>query len=264
MPLSLSMVPMFKGGNLQVPVTLDKCFEIEGKKFVSLSKGDRKVERLLLAESDAPRLKNQRTLANTDIIEQLRQLREDMYVTVGSSLLPEKPIIDLGMNGEATQESAVAINKKINKMKILIPNVVLISTPAIGHVAGASMNVILECHAKAPLVVELTTANIDYLVQVVAFQILNGTIRHCHPRVNELLITGLSRVLSGHHEGKYRLVYAGEGGKRCRAMYAADSIDAAIFAAKKIMSSHEQGAAVAGAAVEVLQEDDAVYEEEDD
>ncbi len=258
MPLSLSMVPMFKGGNLHVPVTLDKCFEIEGKTFVSLSKGDRKVERLLLAESDAPRLKNQRALANTDIIEQLLQLREDMYITVCSSLLPEKPMIDLGMNGEAKQESAVAIKEKINKMKdISVPKYALISTPTIGHVASASMNVILECHAKAPLVMELTTANVDYLVKVVAFQILNGTIRNCHPRSNELLITGLSRVLSGHHEGKYRLVYAGEGGKRCRTMYAADSIDAAIFAAKKIMSGHEQETVE-----EVGQEEDADEEED--
>lgn len=230
------MAPKFFGENLGSPIVLDKYVVIDGRTFVHITKQDRKVERLLISASSADARKMGRPLSRCDVIETILQARADKYIELIDEWRSSSgPTVSLGLNdGDHMTEREKRTQN--HRFKQEMPKAVQLDAPSVGDVDGVQINVKLESHCKPPLIVELTQTSIDYLIKAVSWQLDNNSVRRKHPRKNDVLVCGLSRVFVGKHAGKFRFQFNDAAAKRCRVQFAADSADDAMDKARQILS----------------------------
>lgn len=240
MVVSLSMVPQFKGDGLGTGFVIERIVTIDGKKFVPLPKGDRKIERLLASGCAEKGFRTERLLARSTLLETLLDLRASKGQEVFDQLKPQAAKVDLGFN-KAT-DSALSKADYI-RTKQLAPKIVTIIASTVGPAQGISINVAFEVHNKPPLVVELSENVINYLVTAVSHQIANNLEKkHSIRDVDRPeLVSGVSKVLCGKHAGKYRVRCRSADGKRRRVQFGAGSPTQAVEKARGIIAAIDSG-----------------------
>lgn len=134
-------------------VSLDVVF-VNSTKFIKLRKSDAQVERMLTGLC----VRSARRLTRTDIIEQIISLRNnkrEKLIEAAEQAAVGAPAHDLGMD-------TTAPSKRRRSMQGVLPEIVEITTPSIGHIDGINMKVLMG-DPIAPLLVEVTEQNVDYL-----------------------------------------------------------------------------------------------------
>lgn len=170
MSIRIENRPVISAGHLKTPMLLSTKV-VDGFTYFRLSKSDQQITRLLVKEKFSP---TDRPLSRSDVIERLVMLRNSAY----HSLLMERPDDteekeDLGLD---------APPKKPRKpSEVDMPASIVAEVPDVEGVEGVSMRMLLS-NPKLPLWVELTVANLDFLIEVVNRQIASGVIKRVHPR----------------------------------------------------------------------------------
>jgi hypothetical protein len=207
MSIEIHWSPTFLCDGLLNPVRFDHTAVVKhgDKSFLKVIKADRKIERLLLGASDEKKVKNMpRPLSHTNIIEILLQLREAKYKELLAELEKDAaPQKSTGLNEEA--DSSVS-RKTSQTILDQLPKFAAIDAPPLGEANGRKMQVVLE--NNAPLFVELTKSNFEYLQKAVAHQIEDGKTKRKHTRSDDKggLAVGVSRIKTGRYTGALRVV----------------------------------------------------------
>lgn len=259
MPLTIERVWSVNCSHLKNPVTLkneditevDISTDDEAAQigyFVRVAKGNLHAKRLILGCTPA---KHAPGLANTDVLEQIRQLRDRARDQLAEELkeserLKNEQANALKMEGKidvsivAKDEPTPKKAKKEPKPQpfkgTLAQNFVTVLTPTmvregVPDIPGVHMKLLIEpnLQKKSTMSIqfELTEENLLYLHEYAAAQIVSKSIHNVHSRNNsrqpKLGVPGLSRLYKGRHAGKYR--YAPKGG-RSRVIAAADDDEA--------------------------------------
>ena len=156
-------------GSVALPVDRRKVGD-EDVLFFNLSKGDRKVQRMLLT---TPEIIASRPLAQTSVIEDIVALRDKLFLTLvfGDEVenVPKRP--------------KYTTNKTLRRKVMELDDVGTIIAPNYGDIEGIPMKV-LVAKPGSRLSVELTMEVIEYLVAVVAHQIAAGEVHRQHPRMS--------------------------------------------------------------------------------
>ena len=170
---------VISGGGLKAPVIVSETRSVDGTEFFKVAKADRVLERILCSGRSSS---ESRPLSRTDIIETLTMARNKKVneLILGNSLEEGKE--DLGLDAPKS--------KRPRQSSITLPTVIEIRGPTAGSVVGIPLKVLPDPATK-PLWVELTTANLEYLIAVVAAQRESGDIKRHHPR---LLVDDEQRV----------------------------------------------------------------------
>ena len=159
-PFAIHYAIKITGGDLPQPVTIPSTFyeSLEGTTYINLAKRNPHTETLLLSGTD-DKCKSRR-LAQTDIIEQLMQLRYDKVVAmvVGSDSDDEA---DARQAGNASSKTISAMKLKFNKHKL--PDTFVVKAPRVGDVSGIEMRMKTSHSRKSALLVEFTPNNVAYL-----------------------------------------------------------------------------------------------------
>ena len=222
----ITMVPLISYTGLQQPILLD-TITIDERIYVPLPKGDRRVERLLVAGRDRSRRTEGRVLSRTDVLETLLKLRADKYKELVQSDKVQAvgaPKISTGLNAESDDKLS---RRQAKELKQSAPAVAYVDAPTIGPINGVPISVKLESHSNPPIVIELTVASVDYVVSVASYQIDNSDVKHVR-RARCQLAPGLSRIYAWTNQGKYRLSVVGENGQKRRRCFEADTDQRAI------------------------------------
>ena len=120
-----------------------------------------------------------RPLAGTDIVLQLRDLRNATIKSIIDDLLPKRVELVGATSAPASKWSlAKRKNKAFKQVAGTLPKYITVLTPTIGDVQGVYMRMRVSPGglAKAPLFIELTPANIKYVREVCCYQIASGTV----------------------------------------------------------------------------------------
>ena len=218
MSIEIHWSPTFLCDGLLNPVRFDHTAVVkhDDKSFLKVIKYDRKMERLLLGESDEEKVKNMaRPLSHTDIIENLLQLREAKYKELVGELQKDAA----AQKSTGLNEEAEPARKISQAMLDQLPKFATIDAPLVGGVASRKMQVVLESNARPPLYMELTTSNFEYLQKAVAHQIEAGTTKRKAPRSSDKggLAVGVSRINSGRSAGCLRVVTKTPAGEKSTA-----------------------------------------------
>jgi len=122
-----------------------------------------------------------RPLAGTDIVLQLRDLRNATIKSVIENLLPKRVEL-VGATIAPPEPKSWGAQKRrpkaVKQMAATLPKCITVRTPTIGGVQGVDMlmRVSRGGEVKAPLFIELTSANIKYVRAVCCYQIANGAV----------------------------------------------------------------------------------------
>jgi len=122
-----------------------------------------------------------RPLAGTDIVLQLRDLRNATIKSVIENLLPKRVELVGATIAPPEPKSGGAQHRRpkaVKQMAANLPKCITVRTPTIGGVQGVDMlmRVSRGGEVKAPLFIELTSANIKYVRAVCCYQIASGTV----------------------------------------------------------------------------------------
>jgi hypothetical protein len=156
----------------QVPIYIS--VEVVGEhRFFHLRKKDRKVERLLLGDTESSSTPgNWRPLAHTTIIESITSLRDQKFrASVGIA--------------EPDEQKAKVV--RYSRSKDLIGKMLqlddfgTITLPTIGEASTIDAKVLLT-KPKSALMVEMSEQVVDYLRLVVQHEVASGTEKRKHPR----------------------------------------------------------------------------------
>lgn len=161
---------VISGGGLKGPVIVPETRSVDGAEFIKVAKADRVLERVLCSGRSSS---ESRPLSRTDIIETLTIARNKKVneLVLANSLEEGKE--DLGLDAPKS--------KRARQSSVTLPPVIEIRGPTAGSVIGIPLNVLPDAATK-PLWVELTPANLEYLIAVVAVQRESGEIKRQHPR----------------------------------------------------------------------------------
>ena len=207
MALSIEWAPVLSGDGLRSPLLLSKPSNIvdEGDvKLIKVTKSDRRLETALLWNIDSQRTnrtsERTRPLARTDIIEQLIELRNAKHAEL---LAQEQGPVqrNTGLNDDAPEASGQRISRRL-KLLPRLAKAASIEAPRVGEIDGIRMLVLLSASPTAPLYIEVKAANIEYLRQVVAYQISAGSVHRApHQSASASVFGG---GLTALRHGKYR------------------------------------------------------------
>ena len=173
--------------------------------FAKFVKGSDVITRLLVGASQFNYTR--RPLAHTDIIETLTGLREGKRLE-----LREKQERADATQRLAKMEHKIDLQLDSSKPKPIAP---IRDLPQFVEVHWAMegdpvqpFRLLIHNNERAPLWVELTLGNVDYLHRAVLKQLMGGAIHHSHPRVrrglNPVGVVGVSRIYKGKKAGGYR------------------------------------------------------------
>ena len=138
---------------LKQPVQISEWQEEEGARFLKCMKADRRVTRLLIGESPSKK----RFLADTSILETLRQVRNDTVKNMWKQTTNTAPAEDLGLD-----EGEQPPPKRMKHLMSSVPKVLTVHAPDVGNSGAQAMRVLAGVGAD-PLWIELIPANLDYL-----------------------------------------------------------------------------------------------------
>lgn len=148
--------------SLSQPLVFD-FVELDGVKCIHVAKTDTRWKRLLLSGSNFD-AEYKTALTRTDVIEQINTVKGTEFV------------------GKLGNPDAHRWTSKRLKAKVLgLPEIATITTPNVCGVSGVPMRVALNAHNR-PLMIELTTANLDYIRNAVLAQLDQGGLKRKHPR----------------------------------------------------------------------------------
>ena len=122
-----------------------------------------------------------RPLADTDIVLQMRDLRNAAVASLIAAQLPKRVELVGATIAPPEPKSGGAQNRRpkaVKQMAATLPKCITVRTPTIGGVQGVDMlmRVSRGGEVKAPLFIELTSANIKYVRAVCCYQIASGTV----------------------------------------------------------------------------------------
>ena len=207
MALSIEWAPVLSGVGAQSPLLLSKPSNIVdegGVKFLKVTKSDRRLETALLWNIDSQRTnrisERTRPLACTDVIERLIELRNAKHAEL---LAQEQGSAqrNTGLNDDAPETSGQRSSRRV-KLLAKIAKAAVIEAPRVGEIDGIRISVLLSATPTSPLYIELQAANIEYLRQVVAYQISAGSVaRAPHQSASA---SALGDGLTALRRGKYR------------------------------------------------------------
>ena len=239
MSIEIHWSPTFLCDGLLNPVRFDHTAVVKhgDKSFLKVIKADRKLERLLLCQSDEKKVKNMpRPLSHTNIIETLLQLRDAKYKELLAELEKNaSPQKSTGLNEET---DSIASRKTSQTILDHLPKFAAIDAPPLGGANGLKMQVVLEYNA--PLFVELTKSNFEYLQKAVAHQIEDGNTKRKHPRCDDKggLAVGVSRIKTGRYTGALRVVKKIHGKATTTCIIKAESVVRANELASDFIYNH--------------------------
>ena len=203
MALSIEWAPVLSGVGAQSPLLLSKPSNIVdegGVKFLKVKKSDRRLQTALLWNIDSqrtPRLSTQsRPLACTDVIERLIELRNAKYAEL---LAQEQGSAQrkTGLNDDAPEASRDRSRRVKNQANIA--KAATIEAPRVGEINGIRISVLLSATPSSPLYIEIKAANIEYLRQVVAYQISAGSVLRAPHQSASPLGGGLTALRRGKY-----------------------------------------------------------------
>ena len=143
-----------------LPIFLHPLQIVDNRKFIKIAKGDHKIIRLLSSHSSS----NERGLTKTSVIEDLIVLRN----TKRCELLHQPAEQEQGPEDLGIDSAPAVKRRKVSDLEL--PEVVQLEAPAIGRAGSTSMRVLMT-KVGAPLSIEATADNIDYLREAIAEQI---------------------------------------------------------------------------------------------
>ena len=223
----IAMVPLISYTGLQQPILLD-TITIDERINVPLPKGDRRVERLLVAGREGRNRTESRVLSRTDVLETLLKLRANKYKELVQSAKAQAvgaPKISTGLNAES--DDGPLSRRQASLLKQAAPTVAYVDAPTIGPINGVPISVKLESHSNPPIVIELTVASVDYVVSAASYQIDNSDVKHVR-RARCQLAPGVSRIYVGPNKGKYRMSVVDKNGQKRRLCFTAETDQRAI------------------------------------
>lgn len=190
-------------------VTLQSWVQKGESKFCRICKSDALIVRLLTGHG----IGTARQLARTNVIEHLLRLREKKRADACESAekAESSKAEDLGIDAPLPKRKKAALSS-------VLPDIVTIDSPPIHGVGGITMKVLLGDHPLAPLFVELTSENIDYLHAYAQAQIDEGTV-HCptpgsgKPQENKIEPPATG-VIWSFERGAFRARYLDEFGRK--------------------------------------------------
>lgn len=143
-----------------LPIFLHPLQIVDNRKFIKIAKGDHKIIRLLSSHSSS----NERGLTKTSVIEDLIALRN----TKRRELLQQPSEQEQGPEDLGIDSAPAVKRHKVSDLDL--PEVVQLEAPAIGRAGSTSMRVLMA-KVGAPLNIEATNDNINYLREAIAEQI---------------------------------------------------------------------------------------------
>ena len=159
--LSITYIPLIKGGHLKEPVQLRHVVQADGMTFWKVAKADQLVSRLIIGKANTDR----RMMSKTSVVELLidlshKRVRELVQTSTGDAAE------DLGLDDEEDQPD----DKIIDWRKV--PNVITITAPTIGEATGIPLQVLPK--PGRCLWLELSPESLDYLHSAAIHEITNG------------------------------------------------------------------------------------------
>ena len=138
-----------------------------GRKYVKMAKSDPKVIRLITNHGHG----NERSLASTDIIEQLIKLRNERRSKLLEDGKQRAAAASLHKEDLGIDQAPPAKRSKV--VEVDLPEVIDVQTPAMEGVEPIVMSVMLGS-PSAPLWMELSTQNVDFVRKYAAAEISAG------------------------------------------------------------------------------------------
>ena len=247
MPMSIEQSWSINASHLKATVTLKKEDVIEVNTaaddeeprmeyFVHLSKSSKYSQRLILG---CVPTSGQPGLENTNVLEQIRQLRDQARDALGEQLRESDRLnralahaakmegqIDVGIDAGFSPSSKkskkepkpFAYHGTLNR-KCVSVDAPTMARPNLPGIPGVIMKVLIEPQLQKKnslsVQIQLTEDNLLYLHEYATAQIQSNHVHHAHPRKVEdrpkLGVHGLSRIYRGRYAGKYR--FRPKGGK---------------------------------------------------
>lgn len=161
-------IPNTKGAHTYLPIE-----QVGGHQFFHLAKKDRRIQRMLLGDSDTAAMSDiSRPLANTSIVEKITDLRDKAF--------REKMGIDEVGQG-ASKVVRYSRSKCLMGKMLQLDDYVTISLPTVGDLSPIDAKVLLS-KPKSPLMIEMSEAVVDYLRSFVSNEVSTGDTKRKHPR----------------------------------------------------------------------------------
>ena len=145
-------------------VRVDKKFtkEVDDRRFLHVATS------LVYAPSLFANGHPSRALAFTDVFETIVNLRNDDFENYEESHRPPRLEID-GIDIPTPKRRNIS-----SEVKVGYPKIVTIEAPAYGPIDGLSMTILSSWNKAAPLFIELTEDNLQYMMDVCKYQIEVG------------------------------------------------------------------------------------------
>ena len=190
--VDVSTEMVVRGGYLKSPVVVRGLKEVEGKKFLYLTKSSVFLSRFL--SKDPPR---KRPLAKTAIFETIAKIRDSKYrsflavaaatgqevVPSATALVPAGAVVDpcdaLGLEEDVPEREVKPeklSKKRLHKKdKVAVPPVAAVCYDSPGQNSW-TFNVLMEAASKSPAI-EATSQNLNFLFMLVDDDVSNGHTR---------------------------------------------------------------------------------------
>ena len=191
-------------------VTWTDTFEEDGRTYFHLSGCHPQTPTLLGLPH---RLDGQRIMARTDIIEQIRALKDEQYETMMQQKMP-KPKNDSVMKlfDSGSPSTLKSCDSKARKTAMLsMPRSFIVQAPDVGEVKGIGIRVKAD-PKTSKLFIELNVENLTYVSDACKYQLTQCSIHRRHARDNTDLVPyisglrGVHNVYEGPHRGKIKVV----------------------------------------------------------
>ena len=255
MAIKIEDVVAISGGYLKQPVYIknEHIERVQGDDdeelvFVSLAAIAPHTIRLVCGQVASCEGKR-RPLTNTNVLELIKQARNEAV----ESKVEEMKLQEAAREAEHFREQNAGkklfelddppiIDRRHKKRKPIdmtaLPQWVLVKAPGISgeeNDEAHQMRVMIPREPRLPLYVELTADNITHLHRIAVHDAATGEIKRAHMRTSHTPIgmTGLSRIYTGKHQGKYKF-QAVDGLKRRATTFPAANDDAAKMFASSI------------------------------
>ena len=186
MPFVVDSVSRLRGGILNQKIVYVPPQYVRmhaGVRYLVLRKTASFMRTLLLIDNGPEKAelpwKFRRGLAHTDVIEQLQKAR---------AYKVDRMITEMRSENGGAQKKRVKLVERAE-----LPNICTISAPQIGHIASIEMRVEVSSHVNHNVAIELTEANVSYLIDACRFQI-----EHCD--IHRISNTQQRRARSTNHD----------------------------------------------------------------
>ena len=125
--------------------------------FIKLNKSDARIERLFVGEA----AKHTRKLAKAPVFDDIVKLRNSERDRLIAEATRDKSQEDLGIDGDDVEDAPLLKRRKLATG--VLPEVVEIKCPAVDSAEETVLKVMLGSNNNDPLMVELSSAMIDYI-----------------------------------------------------------------------------------------------------